>query len=94
MLDMDDSSFIGADLAEEEIVMDAVPERKDKRMRVQDLGTQLKDLRAKTSAELGSVAGLHRVLRCLPYAKVCPSCAVRDPCKSEVLAPLQYFNWQ
>ena len=70
MQDLDDVAFSYADLAEEEVPA-VVPEKKEKKLKVQELAAQLKDLRAKTTAELGSVASLHRVLKCLPYAKNC-----------------------
>ena len=68
LADMDDSQFPMVELANAELP-DVRPHRKPKPAKPQDVPAQLKDLRSKTSAELGAMSSLHRVLRCLPYAK-------------------------
>ena len=70
MMDMADSDLTAIDLAEEQVEVGPA-EKREKRMKIQDAASQLKDLRVKTTAELSSVASLHRALKCLPYAKDC-----------------------
>ena len=66
--DLQEAEFNLADTVEQEMVM-AKPEPKPKPMRVQDVPSLLKDLKARATAELGTMSSLYRILKCLPYAQ-------------------------